>query len=267
MIKTVIVGAAGRMGRCLVSAVSADPDFELAGAVEAEGHPDLGKDAGAIAGMGTSGVEITLDLEPLLNNADVVIEFSSPSSTVIHADIAAGKKKAVVIGTTGLSDEEYGKIKSLASVAPILFAPNMSTGVNLMFHLAGKTAEMLGKDFDIEISETHHRLKKDAPSGTALRLGEVLARARGLDFPGDVRFHREGIIGERKRDEIGIQSLRAGDIVGEHTVLFAGPGERIEITHRAHSRDTFVHGALRAAKWLVGRKPGLYSMQDVLGIK
>ncbi len=254
------------MGQRLVSAVAQAKDFTLVGAVEKPEHADLGKDAGIVAGIGEAGTIISPRLEPLLSDAQVILDFTAPASTLSHLQVAAAHDVAVVIGTTGLSPEESERIKSLASRIPILIAPNMSTGVNLMFYLVKKAAQVLGGDFDLEVTETHHRLKKDAPSGTALRLAEILADARGLRVEKAARYHRQGMIGERDRNEIGIQSLRAGDIVGEHTVLMAGPGERLEITHRAHSRDTFAHGALRAARWLVEQGPGLYTMQEFLDL-
>jgi 4-hydroxy-tetrahydrodipicolinate reductase len=266
MITAIVIGAAGRMGQRLVSAVAQAQDFKLVGAVEKPEHPELGKDAGVVAGIGKIGISISSRLEPLLKDAQVILDFTAPVATLSHLEMAAAHDVAVVIGTTGLASQERERIKSYASKIPILLAPNMSTGVNLMFYLVKKAAQVLGEDFDLEVMEIHHRLKKDAPSGTALRLAEVLADARGLRVEEAARYHRQGMIGERDKKEVGIQTLRAGDIVGEHTVLMAGPGERLEIIHRAHSRDTFAHGALRAARWLVKQKPGLYTMQEFLGL-
>jgi len=268
MIKIIVTGASGRMGQRLVAAVAAGGDTQLVGATERAGHAAISKDAGLLAGAGELKVMIQDDLAGLLKStkAEVVIDFTAPAATLKHAEACAKAKCAMVIGTTGLSAEERARIKEITKPIPVLLAPNMSVGVNLMFHLSRIAAQLLGDGFDIEVIEAHHRLKKDAPSGTAVRLGEVLAEARGWKYPADARFHREGLIGERKDREIGMQTIRAGDIVGEHTVLFAGTGERLEIIHRATSRDTFARGAVRAARWVVQQKPGLYSMQDLLGL-
>ncbi len=267
MIRAVVIGAAGKMGQRLVCAVAASEDFKLTGATERPGHPAMGKDAGTSAGIDEQGVKIQAELEPLLKDADVVIDFTAPEVSAETARVAAKSGRAVVIGTTAVKGENLKKIEDAAKKIPLMLAPNMSTGVNLLFHLVKRAAEVLGEEFDLEIVETHHRMKKDAPSGTAVRLADILAGVRGVKLDQAARYHREGMIGERPKKEIGIQTLRAGDIVGEHTVLMAGPGERLEFTHRAHSRDTFAHGAIRAARWLVKQKPGLYSMQDFLGLE
>jgi len=265
-IPVVVTGAAGRMGRRLVAAVMEDPDTALAGATEAPGHPSLGMDAGELAGQGRAGVSLVQELPPLLERARVVIDFTSPQATEVHARECARAGTAIVIGTTGMSGDQLNTIKELSSAFPCVMAPNMSTGVNLMFHLVREAAAALGDGFDIEIVETHHRMKKDAPSGTALGLGRYAAEGRGWSFQQTARFCREGNIGERPDKEIGIQSLRAGDIIGEHTVIFAGQGERIELVHKAHTRDTFARGAVRAAKWAADKPPGSYHMMDVLGL-
>jgi len=268
MINTIVTGAAGRMGQRLVAAVAADQEMKLVGATERAGHAALGKDAGLVAGAGELKVMIQEDLAALLKStkAEVVIDFTAPAATLKHAELCAQAKAAMVIGTTGFSEPERARLRELARPIPCLLAPNMSVGVNLMFHLCKLAGQVLGEGFDIEVIEAHHRLKKDAPSGTAVRLGEILAEARGWKLKEVSRTHREGMIGERKNQEIGLQTVRAGDIVGEHTVLFAGTGERLEIIHRATSRDTFARGALRAARWVVKQAPGLYSMQDLLGL-
>jgi 4-hydroxy-tetrahydrodipicolinate reductase len=234
--------------------------------VEAPGHAELGRDAGLLAGTRELRVKITDSLGPLLSAAKVVIDFTTPASTLKNLEACAGKGVAMVIGTTGLSEGERARAAELAKSTAVVMSPNMSVGVNLLFFLTRRAAEIPGPGFDIEVVEAHHRLKKDAPSGTALRLAEVAAAGRGWKTSEALRCRREGMIGERPQREIGVQALRAGDIVGDHTVLMAGPGERIELTHRAHSRDTFAQGAMRAAAWVAGRPPGLYDMQDVLGL-
>jgi len=266
-LKVVVIGAAGRMGRAIVAAVAAEPGLELAGATEVPGHPELGKDAGLLAGTGELGVTITDELSPLLKDKPVVIDFTIPASTVTTVKACAEAGAPMVIGTTGLTDDDKAVVAKLAEKAPVVMAPNMSIGVNALIHLVEEAVKAAGETFDIEIVETHHRLKKDAPSGTALRLAEAAAAARGWDLSEVANFHREGMIGQRPDKEIGIQTLRAGDVVGEHTVMLAGPGERIELTHKAHGRDVFARGAARAAAWLADKDPGLYDMRDVLGIK
>lgn len=269
MLKVMITGAAGRMGQRLVAGVSAEPDLQLVGATERPGHSALGRDAGVVAGVGELQVLIQEDFSSALQSGrpEVVIDFTAPAATLAQVGVCARGRVAMVIGTTGFQPEERDRLAELAKPIPVLLAPNMSVGVNLMFHLCRIAAEVLGEGFDIEVVEAHHRLKKDAPSGTAVRLGEILASARGWKYPEVERTHRAGMIGERPRKEIGMQTVRAGDIVGEHTVFFAGTGERLEIIHRATSRDTFARGALRAARWVVKQPPGLYSMQDLLGLR
>ena len=267
MIQTVVIGAAGRMGRSLVTQVMNDPDLELSGACEAVGHPLLGADAGATSGSGECGVPIRTIDEGGLSQCDAVIDFTLADAVVSNTQAAVRAGAAVVIGTTGLSGEDEDRLRELADDGGrIVYAPNMSVGVNLLFYLAGLVAEALGSDYDLEVVEAHHNRKKDAPSGTARRLTEILASARQLDVESDVRHGRSGAVGERPGSEIGVHAVRGGDIVGEHTVLYAGPGERIELTHRASSRQTFAKGAVRAVKFAVPAAPGLYDMQDVLGL-
>ncbi len=266
-LKVAVAGAAGRMGKRLVAAVAEDPRAELCAAIEAPGHPDISKDAGANAGIGELGVQVTPDFEKALEGAGAVIDFTSPQASMSHLQTCAQKNVPAVIGTTGLSSEQKERAEELAQNVPCVLAPNMGTGVNLLFHLVERAAGILGPGFDIEVVESHHRMKKDAPSGTALRLAELAAKARGWTLEEAGRFSRHGATGERPDKEIGVQTVRAGDIVGEHTVIFAGPGERIEITHRAGSRDIFAKGAVRAALWVVDKRPGLYDMQDVLGLR
>ncbi len=262
----IITGAAGKMGRRIAAAVIADSRLELRGATEAADHPELGSDAGVLAGAGPAGVSLTDKLAELVSSETVVIDFTYHEASASHVETCAEKGSAMVIGTTGFTDNEKKRVEKAASKVPIVLAPNMSMGVNLLFHLIAETARILGDDFDVEIVEAHHRQKKDAPSGTALRLAEIAAVAKGWSLQDTARYSRQGDIGARPFKEIGIQTLRGGDIVGEHTVTFAGQGERIEICHRAHSRDTFAGGAVRAALWVAGKDPALYSMQDVLGI-
>ncbi len=267
MTKTVVVGAAGRMGARLVALVHAVPEMALVGALEGKGHPAIGRDAGEQAGCGRLNVPISDDLSAVLDGCDVVIDFSAPVSTLRNLRAIVDRRRAVVVGTTGFSPEELADFKDLACQVPSVFSPNMSVGVNVLFKVLGDVARALGEDYDIEVIEAHHRLKKDAPSGTALKIAEVLATAMKRDLGQVGVYARKGLIGERTRTEIGIQTLRGGDIVGDHTVLFAGAGERVEVTHRAHSRDAFAGGAVRAAQWVIRQPPGLYDMQDVLGLR
>ncbi|MBI2061799.1 MAG: 4-hydroxy-tetrahydrodipicolinate reductase [Nitrospirae bacterium] len=267
MIRLIVCGAAGKMGRRILALALQDPKrFRVVGAVERKGHPDAGKDIGALAGVPTTGLALSADLGSVLGPAAVVVDFTRPDSAVNHARLCRTRKTPIVIGTTGIDGPQRRELQTYARAIPILLAPNMSAGVNVMFKLAADAAIRLA-GYDAEIVETHHRHKVDAPSGTALRLGEAIAESRGVAFEKVARFERHGQIGARREGEIGVQSLRAGDVVGDHTVLFSGPGESIEITHRAHSRDVFAHGALRAAEWMAARKPGLYEMADVLGLK
>ncbi|WP_447975153.1 4-hydroxy-tetrahydrodipicolinate reductase [Nitrospira sp. Kam-Ns4a] len=267
MINVIVAGAAGRMGGRLVALTAESAGLKLVGAVERKGHPAVGRDAGEVAGVGRLGVPIGDDLAAPLAQGDVVVDFSAPAATLEHARLAVQQRRALVIGTTGFSKDEAAELRRLAQSVPCVWSPNMSVGVNLLLKVVADMARALGEDYDIEIVEAHHRLKKDAPSGTALKLAEVLAQAVNRDLDQVGVYTRRGLIGERRRGEIGIQTVRAGDIVGDHTVLFGGLGERIEVTHRAQSRDTFARGALRAAQWVVGRSPGLYDMADVLGLR
>jgi len=267
MIQAVITGIAGRMGRAITSVINKTDGIVVAGATEREGSEFIGRDIGDLAGLGPLGKNVSSDLLETLKSekGDVVIDFTSPDATIRHMLIAVERGVGMVIGTTGLGKNREGEIQEAAKQIPVVFAPNMSVGVNLMLRLIRVAASVLGEDYDMEVLEAHHRLKKDAPSGTAMKLAEALAEATGKDLDQDGVFCRKGMIGERKKGSIGVQAIRAGDIVGDHTVLFGGDGERIEITHRASSRETFARGAVRAALWLNGRGPGLYSMQDVLG--
>lgn len=264
MIPIIVCGAAGRMGRRIIACAMADPEFKIVGAVELPQSPHLGKDAGEVAGEGTLSLKITANLAEVLPKGDAVIDFTHPASTLSNLKTAAEHKKAMVIGTTGLSDAQKKEVENLARQVPVVLSPNMSVGVNLLFEIVGEVARKLGSDYDIEIVEAHHRFKKDAPSGTAKRLAEIIAEATGRSLAKDAVYGRKGDSTERKKNEIGIHAVRAGDIVGDHTVTFCTLGERVEISHRAHSRDTFAKGALRAVRFIVGQKPGLYNMQGVL---
>jgi 4-hydroxy-tetrahydrodipicolinate reductase len=267
MIKTIVAGAGGRMGGRIIRLIQESPELTMAGALEQAGHPAVGRDLGEWLGTGPLGLSIGADLPALLPQGQVIIDFTFHSASLENLRLAARARTPIVIGSTGFSAAEMAEVEKLSREVPCVLAPNMSVGVNALFKIVGEVARILGAGYDIEILETHHKMKKDAPSGTALKLAQVLAQARSLDLEKAAVYERKGIIGERRADEIGIQTFRAGDIVGEHTILFGGMGERIEITHRAHSRDTFARGALRAAVWLMDQAPGLYDMQDVLGLK
>ncbi|HEY8515204.1 MAG TPA: 4-hydroxy-tetrahydrodipicolinate reductase [Candidatus Binatia bacterium] len=261
-VPVIIGGAAGRMGRMLVSLASRDDGLRLAGGIEAPGHPDLGTDLGRLAGGVDLGVVLT-DALPEIAPGTVLIEFTAPEPSLAHLREAAERGLGVVLGTTGFTAEQQREIEELAKRVPCVQAPNMSFGVTVLLDLVEEAARRLGAAFDIEISETHHRKKKDAPSGTALALARAAARGRGARLEDWAVYGREGMVGERPTEQIGVLALRGGDVVGDHTVFFFGTGERIELTHRAQSREAFAAGALRAARWLSGRAPGLYSMRDV----
>lgn len=267
MIRAIVCGAAGRMGGRIVAMVHEAEDFALAGAVERADHPGLGKDAGELAGVGRIGVGVTGDLRSAVKGGQVVFDFTAPQAAIANLAVAAQAKVPMVIGTTGFSAADLDRIREYSAGVPCVVSPNMSVGVNVLFKVLAEIASTLGSDYDVEVFETHHRFKKDAPSGTALRMAQAIAAALGRDLDKTGIYGRKGMVGERARDEIAIHALRAGDVVGEHTVVFGGMGERIEVTHRAHSRDNFARGALRAARWIIGRPPGLYDMQDALGLK
>lgn len=264
--KVTILGAGGRMGGALIRGLAQMPDLVLTGAVEREGHAAVGMDAGLSAGLAPLGVIITGDLAAAIRASDAVIDFT------IHSEVPATLARAVeagaayVLGTTGLNAQEQSAVESAAARIPIVWAPNMSQGVNVLLHLVQRAAAALGLDYDAEIVEMHHRHKLDAPSGTALGLGRAVAAGRGQDWKAVARHGREGITGERPRGEIGFHALRGGDVVGDHTVIFATDGERVELTHKAANRDCFAQGALRAVRWLKGKPAGLYTMVDVLGL-
>ena len=264
--KVVIAGASGRMGKTLIEAVASAADMRLLNALDRTGSPLLGRDAGELAGAPLD-VRITDDVAAALAGADVLIDFTRPDATLRHLGVCREKGVAAVIGTTGFDAAGKAAIAEAAREIPVVFAPNMSVGVTLALRLLDMAARVLNEGFDIEIVEAHHRHKVDAPSGTALRMGEVVAAALGRDLKTCAVYGREGVTGERDPSTIGFATVRGGDVVGDHTVMFAGIGERLEITHKASSRMTFALGALRAARFLAGRKSGLFDMQDVLGLK
>ena len=263
MTKVAIFGAAGRMGRRLVALTLEDQQLQLAAALEAPGHELLGRDAGQVAASQEAGVPLT---DGLAVDAHVLIEFTVPAGTRTALDLCVQRGVAMVTGTTGLTDADNQAIDAAAATIPVLQAPNMSLGVNVLFDLAGRVAAQLGDDYDIEISETHHRFKKDAPSGTALGIARSVCKATGKDIDADVIYDRHGADVPRKPGQIGMHALRSGDVVGRHTIGFGTPGEELQLTHIATNRDVFVRGALRAAKWLAGKSPGRYSIKDVLGL-
>jgi len=266
MTRIAITGAAGRMGRSLIEACQQTSGVDITVALE---HPDsslLGSDAGELVGVGKLGVLIGAELAVVVDDFDVLIDFTRPEPTLAYLEVCRQAGRRVVIGTTGFSEEEKAQIKAASRDTAVVFAPNMSVGVNVCLKLLDMAARVLGDDVDIEVIEAHHRHKVDAPSGTALRMGEVVAEALGRNLEDCAVYGREGHTGERDRKTIGFETIRAGDIVGDHTVLFAGTGERIEITHKASSRMTFANGAVRAASWLTGQKTGLFDMRDVLGL-
>ena len=264
-LRVAIAGASGRMGRMLVEAVLAAPDCTLAGALDVAGSPAIGQDAAAFAGRST-GVAITADLRAGLAGADVLIDFTRPEGTLAHLAVCRELGVKAVIGTTGFSEAQKAKIATHAGHIAIVMAPNMSVGVNVVLKLLDQAARALNTGYDIEVIEAHHRHKVDAPSGTALQMGDVLAQALGRDLKDCAVYARQGVTGERDPSSIGFATIRGGDIVGDHTVLFAGTGERIEITHKSSSRATYAQGSLRAARFLAGHAKGLFNMNDVLGL-
>ncbi len=266
MTRIAIVGAAGRMGVNLLRAVADANGAELGAALVRQGHVVIGRDAGDLAGLEATGVKVACELDSVIDQFDVLIDFTRPQASLAYLNHCLAANKPMVIGTTGFSDAEKQRISDAAKKIPIVFAPNMSVGVNLALSLLQLAAKVMGNDSDIEIIEAHHRHKVDAPSGTALRMGEVVAESLGHSLAELAVYQREGHTGPRPDGKIGFATVRAGDIVGEHTVMFVGAGERLEITHKATSRMTFANGAVRAALWLDRREPGLYDMAEVLGL-
>jgi 4-hydroxy-tetrahydrodipicolinate reductase len=261
-----VIGCAGRMGRMLVAEIVAAEGCTLAGGTASPGSHCVGQDAGELAGLGRLGIPVTDDTEKLIRDADVAIEFTKPEATAAHVALAAGLGTPIVVGTTGMSTEQEGVIRGAAERVAVVWAANTSLGINLMLGLVEQVASRLGPDWDIEIVEMHHRGKVDAPSGTALALGRVAAAGRGVAFDEVAQRGRDGITAPRKAGAIGFAALRGGDAVGDHQVIFAGMGERLELVHRATNRAIYAKGAVRAAGWLIGRPPGLYGMKEVLGL-
>ncbi|HOC60171.1 MAG: 4-hydroxy-tetrahydrodipicolinate reductase [Syntrophaceae bacterium] len=267
MVKAIVTGAGGKMGARIISLISAMEDIRVVGAVEVAGHPIIGRDVGHSLGLGRTGALVTDKLADCIDAADVVIDFTNHEASLRYLDIASERNCSIVIGSTGFTADEIKIIHRLAEKTRCVLSPNMSVGINVLLKVLEYCASILQDDYDVEIIEAHHHLKKDAPSGTAMQMARVIADKLGRDLEQEAVYTRRGLIGERTKKEIGIQTLRAGDIVGEHTVMFGGIGERLEFTHRAQSRDNFAKGAIRAAQWIVRQKNGLYDMQDVLGLK
>ena len=266
MLRIAVTGAVGRMGRTLIESIHAAEDLTLGAAIERADCPLLGADAGEVIGVGRLNVPVVADIQAVIDHFDVLVDFSIPAATLEKVDICTRAGKGMVIGTTGFDAAGLERIRMAATRIPILMSPNMSVGVNLVFRLIEIAAEALGDSADIEVIEAHHRNKIDAPSGTAVRMGEILAKATGRDLGSVAVYGRQGVSGVRDRKTIGFETIRAGDIVGDHTVMFAAAGERIEITHRAHTRSNFAEGALRAARFLSTARPGMHAMKDVLGL-
>ncbi|WP_019675852.1 4-hydroxy-tetrahydrodipicolinate reductase [Arsukibacterium perlucidum] len=260
-----IFGANGRMGRAL-TIVANEQQLNLTAATVRAGSSLVGVDAGELAGCGKLGLDLSETGTSSINNADIWVDFTMPEAMLAHLQLAVAAKKAMVIGVTGLTDDQYQQLQQASAHIPIVWAPNMSVGVNLLLHLVQTAARVMGQTADIEITEAHHRYKKDAPSGTAMAIGATIAKTLGRDLNEVAVYGREGITGERAQQTIGFATVRGGDIIGDHTALFADLGERLEISHKASSRNTFAQGALRAALWLQNKQPGLYSMQQVLGL-
>ncbi len=267
MTRIAVTGAAGRMGKALIEAVTINPEATLTAAIERPESTLIGADAGELAGIGHLDVKVAVDLADVVDDFDVLIDFTAPVATVANAGVCAAHGKQMVIGTTGFTDEQKAQLLAVENDTALCMASNFSTGVNLCFKLLDLAAKVLGDDVDIEVYEAHHRHKVDAPSGTALSMGEVVAGALGRDLKEVAVYGREGQTGARDRQTIGFATVRAGDIVGDHTVTFAAEGERVEITHKASSRMSFARGAVRAASWIATKENGLFDMQDVLGLK
>ena len=266
MVRIAITGAAGRMGKTLIEAVTNNPATTVSAAIERPESTLIGADAGELAGIGKNGVTIVGDLSEVLNDFDILIDFTAPAATAANASVCAANGKKMIVGTTGFTDEQKAQVLAAADSTALCMASNFSTGVNVCFKLLEMAAKVLGEDSDIEVYEAHHRHKVDAPSGTALSMGEVVADTLGRDLKEVAVYGREGQTGARDSQTIGFATVRAGDIVGDHTVTFAAEGERVEITHKASSRMSFARGAVRAAGWLADKENGLYNMQDVLGL-
>jgi 4-hydroxy-tetrahydrodipicolinate reductase len=266
MINIGIAGAAGKMGRALVRAVAKEPKLKLAAAWDKPGHELLGQDIGVIAGTEVQNIKLQEVKDDLLKACQLLVDFTAPLATLQLVERAVALQRGMIIGTTGLNEGQMEQIKQAGRTIPIMYATNYSVGMNLLWALARQAATVLGEGYDAEIIESHHNQKKDSPSGSALTLLEAICQGKGLDPKTAVRHGRQGIVGARSKTEVGMHAVRAGDIVGDHTALFSGTGERLELKHQAHSRDVLAQGAVRAAAWLTGKKPGVYSMADVLGL-
>lgn len=267
MLNTVICGAAGRMGKENTIVFNSDIETQIVGAIEVKESKYIGQDVGIVAGIENIGVEIYSAIEDVMEKADVVVDFTTPEATLQHIKIVRSYKKPIVIGTTGFNSEQINLIKEYSMYIPVFLSPNMSQGVNVLYHLVRKAAELLGDQFEVEIAEIHHDQKKDAPSGTAMQIGRIIAEVRGKSLDQVGVFGRHGIIGKRKKDEIGISSIRLSDVVGDHFIMFGGVGERIELVHKSSSRKTYARGALRAAKFITQKEKGFFTMNDVLGVE
>jgi 4-hydroxy-tetrahydrodipicolinate reductase len=268
MVNVAVIGASGKMGKLIINRIINSEDLKLSGAIEIENSSFIGYDAGILTGNTKCSVNITPDINKIISNTDVFIDFST-GPVIENIEKILKADKGAVIGTTGMSETQKEKLQKIVSQnnGKVVFAPNMSIGVNLLFHITKLVSEILNDDYEVEIVEMHHSQKKDAPSGTALKLAEVVAEARNLDLNSNVKYGRHGITGKRGRNEIGMHALRGGDVVGDHTIIYSTEGERIELTHKASSKETFVNGAITAARFIASATPGLYDMQDVLGIK
>jgi 4-hydroxy-tetrahydrodipicolinate reductase len=265
MANLIVAGAAGRMGRLLIALASRDPAHKIVGAIEARGNSAIGSDAGELAGVGMLGVKISDDYAAIARPDTVTLDFTTAAASMEHLEVASKAGAAIVIGSTGFTPDMENRARELAGKTRTVIAPNMSIGVNVLAKIVAEVAAIL-PDFDAEVIEIHHRTKIDAPSGTAVSLGKAIASARGADFASSAVYGREGITGVRPAGKVAVLAIRAGDAIGDHTVIFGGQGERLELIHRAQSRDSLARGAIRAAGWIVSRKPGLYTMRDVLGI-
>jgi 4-hydroxy-tetrahydrodipicolinate reductase len=267
MVKAIVAGVGGRMGGRIIHMIHQSQNVTLVAAFEHPDHAGVNMDVGQVVGLGDMGIKVAGSLKEVIDLGEVLIDFTAPEATLENMRMASANGLAMVIGTTGITGDNLKELEKLANATRCVMAPNMSVGVNVMFRIAAEMAKILGEDYDMEILETHHRLKKDAPSGTAMRLAQILAGSVKRDLEKVAVYERKGMIGQRSGEEIGIQTWRAGDITGEHTVMFGGIGERLELIHRAHNRDNFAKGAVRAAAWVVSQPVGLYDMQDVLGLK
>lgn len=267
MVRIAVAGVAGRMGGHIARAIAGREGASLAGGFEAPGHAALGRALSEVVGLMQAPGQVSGDAAQVIAQSDVLVDFTAPAASLEHLGLCVAAGKAAVIGTTGLNPEQRAALTAMAQKVPVVFAPNMSVGMNLMFKLVGMMTKVLGPEYALELVEAHHDQKKDSPSGTAVRLLEEMATARGWDLDQVAKHGRQGMVGARPKQEIGVSVIRGGDIVGDHTVYFITQGERLELTHRAHNRDTFAQGAVRAALWVAGKAPGLYDMQDVLGLK